>query len=69
MSMQKMVANRLLKTWLKKVELLPEELRACLMMYEEDGNTHLVSMTVKVNEAGKLELARVLDNINIDEVL
>ena len=69
MSMQKMVANRLLKTWLKKVKLEPEELRACLMMYEEDGQTHLVSMTVKVNEAGKLELARVLDNINIDEVL
>ena len=69
MSMQKMVANRLLKTWLKKVDVLPDELRACLMMYEEDGSTHLVSMTVKTNEQGKLEVSRVLQNINIDEVL
>ena len=69
MGMQKMVANRLLKTWLKKVELEEGELRACLMMYEENGETHLVSTTLKVNEQGLIEVARVLQNINIDEVL
>jgi hypothetical protein len=69
MGMQKMVANRLLKTWLKKVELEEGELRASLMMYEENGETHLVSVTLKVNAEGKIEVARVLQNINIDEVL
>ena len=64
-----MVANRLLKTWLKKVELEEGELRACLMMYEENGTSHLVSVTLKLNQDGKIEVARVLQNINIDEVL
>ena len=69
MGMQKMVANRLLKTWLKKVDLKEDELRASLMMYEENGPSHLVSVTLKLNQDGKIEVARVLQNINIDEVL
>lgn len=69
MGMQKMVANRLLKTWLKKVDLKEDELRASLMMYEENGTSHLVSVTLKLNQDGKIEVARVLQNINIDEVL
>ena len=64
-----MVSNRLLKTWLKKVDLKEDELRASLMMYEENGTSHLVSVTLKLNKDGKIEVARVLQNINIDEVL
>ena len=55
MSMQKMVANRLLKGWLKKIDLEEGELRSSLMMYEEDGKTHLVSVTLKLNADGKVE--------------
>jgi hypothetical protein len=69
MSMQAMIAKRLLKTWLKNVEVLPGELRPALMMYEEDGEIFLVSLTLKVNEQGKLEVARVLQNINIDDAV
>jgi len=64
-----MVANRLLKGWLKKIDLEEGELRSSLMMYEEDGNTHLVSVTLKINSTGKIEVARVIQNINIDDVL
>ena len=67
--MQKMVANRLLKGWLKKIDLEAGELRSSLMMYEEDGKTHLVSVTLKLNSEGKVEVARVIQNINIDDVL
>jgi hypothetical protein len=67
--MQAMIAKRLLKTWLKNVEVLPGELRPALMMYEEDNEIFLVSMTLKVNEQGKLEVARVLQNINIDDAV
>jgi len=69
MSMQKMVANRLLKGWLKKIDLEEGELRSSLMMYEEDGKTHLVSVTLRLNADGKVEVARVIQNINIDDVL
>jgi len=67
--MQSMIAKRLLKTWLKNVALEPGELRPALMMYEEEGDIFLVSMTVKVNAQGKLEVARVLQNINIDDAV
>lgn len=69
MSMQKMVANRLLKGWLKKIELEEGELRSALMMYEEDGKTHLVSVTLKITNKGGVEVARTIQNINIDEIL
>ena len=64
-----MLANRLLKGWLKKIDLEEGELRSSLMMYEEDEETHLVSVTLKLNDVGKIEVARVIQNINIDEVL
>lgn len=69
MSMQTMVAKRLLKKWLQSTELQPGELRNALMMYEEDSDIYLVSMTLRVNDAGKLEVARVLQNINIDDAI
>ena len=62
-----MVANRLLKNWLSKTELQEGELRSALMLYEEKEETHLVSVTLKLNPEGKIEVARVLQNINIDE--
>jgi len=62
-----MVANRLLKNWLSKTELQEGELRSALMLYEEKEETHLVSVTLKLNAEGKIEVARVLQNINIDE--
>jgi hypothetical protein len=65
--MQGMVANRLLKNWLSKTELQEGELRSALMLYEEKEETHLVSVTLKLNADGKIEVARVLQNINIDE--
>jgi len=65
--MQGMVANRLLKNWLSKTELQEGELRSALMLYEEKEETHLVSVTLKLNADGKIEVARVLENINIDE--
>ena len=64
-----MVANRLLKNWLKKSELQEGELRSALMLYEEKEEVHLVSVTLKINADGKIEVARVLQNINIDEAL
>jgi len=62
-----MVANRLLKNWLSKAKLEEGELRSALMLYEEKGETHLVSVTLKINDDGKIEVNRVLANINIDE--
>jgi len=62
-----MVANRLLKNWLKKSKLEPGELRSALMLYEEKEEVHLVSVTLKLNAEGKIEVNRVLQNINVDE--
>jgi hypothetical protein len=67
MSMSAMVANRLLKNWLKKSKLEPGELRSALMLYEEKEEVHLVSVTLKLNAEGKIEVNRVLQNINVDE--
>ena len=62
-----MVANRLLKNWLSKTELQEGELRSALMLYEEKEEVHLVSVTLKLNAEGKIEVNRVLQNINVDE--
>ena len=67
MSMSAMVANRLLKNWLKKAKLEDGELRSALMLYEENEEVHLVSVTLKINAEGKIEVNRVLQNINVDE--
>lgn len=69
MSMQTMIAKRLLKKWLQNTELQQGELRNALMMYEENDEIYLVSMTLRVNDTGKLEVARVLHNINIDDAI
>jgi len=67
--MSGMVANRLLKNWLSKTELEEGELRPALMLYEEDEEVHLVSVTLKINDNGLIEVARVLQNINVDDAL
>jgi hypothetical protein len=67
--MQSMIANRLLKKWLSKITLEKGELRPALMLYEEDGESYLVTITLRVNEDKKLEVARVVDNVNLDEAL
>jgi hypothetical protein len=67
--MQTMIAKRLLKTWLKKADIQAGELRPALMMYEEDDEVFLVSLTLKVNAEGKLEVSRVLQNINVDDAI
>lgn len=67
--MSAMVANRLLKKWLKKADLLEGELRSALMLYEEDDEVHLVNVTLRLNEAGKIEVARVLQNINVEDAI
>jgi len=64
-----MIAKRLLKKWLQNTELQQGELRNALMMYEENDEIYLVSMTLRVNDTGKLEVARVLHNINIDDAI
>lgn len=64
-----MVANRLLKKWLQKTTLEPGELRSALMMYEEDNEVRLVNVTLKINQEGKVEVARVLQNINVDDAI
>jgi hypothetical protein len=69
MSMSAMVANRLLKKWLQKATLEPGELRSALMMYEEDNEVRLVNVTLKINQEGKVEVARVLQNINVDDAI
>jgi len=62
-----MVANRLLKNWLKKEKLEEGELRSALMLYEEKEEVHLVSVTLVLNSDGKIEVNRVLQNINVDD--
>jgi hypothetical protein len=64
-----MVANRLLKKWLKKADLLEGEMRSALMLYEEDDEVHLVNVTLRLNESGKIEVARVLQNINVEDAI
>lgn len=67
--MSAMVANRLLKKWLKKADLLEGEMRSALMLYEEDDEVHLVNVTLRLNESGKIEVARVLQNINVEDAI
>ena len=54
---------------LKKIELEEGEVRSALMMYEENGKTHLVSVTLKISSEGEVQVARTIQNINIDEIL
>ena len=67
--MQSIIANRLLKKWLSKITLQEGELRPALMLYEEKGESYLVTITLRVNDDEKLEVARVVDNVNLDEAL
>ena len=69
MSMQNMVAKRLLKKWLKQVELQDDEFTAALMMYEKDGDVFFMSVTCNQTEDEQILVNRVLLNINIDEAL
>ncbi len=67
--MQSMIANRLLKKWLSKITLEKGELRPALMLYEEKGESYLVTVTLRINSDEKLEVARVVDNVNLDDAL
>ncbi len=67
--MQSMIANRLLKKWLSKITLEKGELRPALMLYEEKGESYLVTVTLRINSDNKLEVARVVDNVNLDDAL
>lgn len=69
MSMQTMVAKRLLKKWLKEVTLEEGEFTSALMMYEQDGDVHLMSVTCKQSEDKQIVVNRVLLNINIDDAI
>lgn len=69
MSMQTMVAKRLLKKWLKQVDLQEGEFTSALMMYEKDEDVHLMSVTCSETDDGKIVVNRVLLNINIDEAI
>lgn len=67
--MQTMVAKRLLKKWLKDVPLQEGEFTSALMMYEKDGDVHLMSVTCKETDEKEIVVSRVLLNINIDDAL
>ena len=69
MSMQTMVAKRLLKKWLKDVPLQDGEFTSALMMYEKDGDVHLMSVTCRETDDNEIVVSRVLLNINIDDAL
>ncbi len=64
-----MVAKRLLKKWLKDVPLQEGEFTSALMMYEKDGDVHLMSVTCKETDENEIVVSRVLLNINIDDAL
>ncbi len=64
-----MVAKRLLKKWLKDVPLQEGEFTSALMMYEKDGDVHLMSVTCKETDEKEIVVSRVLLNINIDDAL
>ena len=67
--MQTMVAKRLLKKWLKDVPLQDGEFTSALMMYEKDGDVHLMSVTCRETDDNEIVVSRVLLNINIDDAL
>lgn len=67
--MQTMVAKRLLKKWLKDVPLEDGEFTSALMMYEQDGDVHLMSVTCRETDDKEIVVSRVLLNINIDDAL
>ncbi len=64
-----MVAKRLLKKWLKDVPLQDGEFTSALMMYEKDGDVHLMSVTCRETDDNEIVVSRVLLNINIDDAL
>lgn len=64
-----MVAKRLLKKWLKDVPLEDGEFTSALMMYEQDGDVHLMSVTCRETDDKEIVVSRVLLNINIDDAL
>ena len=64
-----MVAKRLLKKWLKDVPLQDGEFTSALMMYEQDGDVHLMSVTCRQTDDNEIVVSRVLLNINIDDAL
>ena len=67
--MQTMVAKKLLKNLLKNTDLEGDEIRGSLMLYEENNEVFLVSVTLRINSDGKLEVSRVLQNVNVDDAL
>ena len=67
--MQTMVAKRLLKKWLKDVPLEDGEFTSALMMYEQDGDVHLMSVTCRETDDKEIVVSRVLLNININDAL
>jgi len=69
MSMQAMVAKRLLKKWLSDIKLEEGEFTSALMMYEKDGDVYLMSVTCQETDGGEILVSRVLSNINIDEAI
>ena len=69
MSMQAMVAKRLLKKWLSDIDLEEGEFTSALMMYEKDGDVYLMRVTCQETDDGQIMVSRVLSNINIDEAI
>ena len=69
MSLNTMVAKRLLKKFLREADLQEGEFTSALMMYEQDGDVHLMSVTCSQTEDEKILVNRVLLNINIDDAI
>lgn len=64
-----MVAKRLLKKWLQNSPVEKGELKTALMLYEEEGEVHLVNVALRLNEASKLEVTRTIQHINVEDAI
>ena len=70
--MKQMIANRLLKQWVRKVELMEGEQMAALLLFERGGDTFLNTVALKMEgEAGdqRLVVSRIVSSINIEDAL
>jgi len=70
--MKQMIANRLLKQWVRNIELEDGEQMAALLLFERNGDTFLNTVALKMEgNSGeqKLVVSRMISSINIEDAL
>lgn len=70
--MKQMIANRLLKQWVRNIELEDGEQMAALLLFERGGDTFLNTVALKMEgNSGeqKLVVSRMISSINIEDAL